>query len=158
MLTPTILRLLANAILSAEPDADAIAGRVSYVLNRKGRWVHRLALGYIQTFSGSAVPRRREIIAFLRTDSGLMAAALHPHRPIRVARWITGSQAMRPVPAAKDWSVPPLTTGALAEWMELPPEDLQWFADLKGLGYKRPQEKLEHYHYRAAMKSREACA
>jgi RNA-directed DNA polymerase len=61
---------------------------------------------------------------------------------------------MRPVPAAAAWNVPPITTvGALAEWMKVTPAELQWFADLKGLGCKQPQEKLEHYHYRALMKN-----
>ena len=29
----------------------------------------------------------------------------------------------------------------------------RWFADLKGLGYKRPQARLEHYHYRVLAKT-----
>jgi hypothetical protein len=37
--------------------------------------------------------------------------------------------------------------------MELTPSELRWFADLKGLGYKRPQAGLEHYHYRALAKA-----
>jgi hypothetical protein len=153
MLNATILRLLANAILSADPNVGVIADRLRRVLNRKGRWVRSLALRYTEEFPENAVPRRRDVIAFLRTDPGLMAAARQPDRPLRVARWITGSQQMRPVPAAAQWNVSPITTvGALAEWMELTPEELQWFADLKGLGYKRPQQKLEHYHYLAVMK------
>jgi RNA-directed DNA polymerase len=153
MLTITVLRLLANAILSAEPSVDAIADRLSYVLDRKDRWVRSLALRYTASFPKKAVPRRREIIRFLRSDPGLAAAARHPYRPIRVARWITGSQAMRPATAAEGWTVPPITTiGALAEWMKVTPEEVQWFADLKGLNYKRPQDQLEHYHYRGLVK------
>jgi RNA-directed DNA polymerase len=153
MLTITVLRLLANAILSAEPGVDAIANRLSYVLDRKDRWVRSLALRYTASFPKKVVPRRREIIRFLRSDPGLAAAARHPYRPIRVARWIAGSQAMRPATAAVGWTVPPITTiGALAEWMKVTPEEVQWFADLKGLNYKRPQDQLEHYHYRGLVK------
>jgi hypothetical protein len=47
MVNPTTLRLLANAILSAEPDADGIADRLSYILSRKGRWIRRLAARYM---------------------------------------------------------------------------------------------------------------
>jgi hypothetical protein len=56
MLTITVLRLLANAILSAEPSVDAIADRLSYVLDRKDRWVRSLALRYTASFPKKAVP------------------------------------------------------------------------------------------------------
>ena len=154
MLNPTILRLLANAILAVEPNADAIADHLSYVLGRKGRWIRQLALRYTQSFPGSAVPRRRDLIEFLRSEPSLMDAARQPHRPLRIAHWVTGSQPMRPVHAAAGWTVRPITTiGALAEWMQVTPTEVQWFADLKGLGCKQPQEKLEHYHYRAHVKN-----
>jgi RNA-directed DNA polymerase len=54
-----------------------------------------------------------------------------------------------------DWSrnIPPIeSTGDLAKWLGLIPSELRWFADLKGLGYKRQEPRLEHYHYRVLAK------
>ena len=153
MLTPALLQLMANAILSAEPGTAGIADRLSYILGRDWRWIRPLAARYTQSFPGIAVPRRREVIKFLRSDPGLLEAVRKHRRPFPVAHWITGSQPMRPVPGAAAWPIPPLTTvAALAEWMEVTPSELQWFADLKGLGCKQPLPKLEHYHYRALVK------
>jgi RNA-directed DNA polymerase len=154
MSTSTILRLLANAILSAEPNADAIADRLRYVLGRNARWIRPLALRYTQRFPVHALPRRRDVIEFLRSDLGLTEAIRQPNRPLRIAHWVTGSPPMRPVPAAALWNVPPITTiGALAEWLKVTTTELEWFAGLKDLGGKQSQEKLEHYHYRAAIKN-----
>ena len=61
---------------------------------------------------------------------------------------------MQPMPAAQNWAVPSIQTlGGLAEWLEMTPSELCWLADLKGLGYKRPQPRLEHYHYRVLAKT-----
>jgi hypothetical protein len=148
---------MARGILSAEPNPDGIAGLLSHILGRNERWIRALALRYTQSFPASAVPRRREVIEFLRSDHGLRRVARSLREPLRIDKWVTGSQSMRPIPAASMWAVPPITTvGALAEWMQITYAELQWFADLKGLGYKHPQERLEHYHYHALVKAREA--
>lgn len=60
---------------------------------------------------------------------------------------------MQPVPAARTWPVPALeSVGALADWLKVTPERLYWFADLKGLGYKRSERRLRHYSYRILAK------
>ncbi len=41
----------------------------------------------------------------------------------------------------------------MAEWLLLYPSELDWFADLKGLGYKTKRPRLQHYHYRALGKA-----
>lgn len=54
---------------------------------------------------------------------------------------------MQPVPAAENWDVPAIETiGALTDWLHLNPGQLEWFADLKGIGY-------QHYYYRVLTKS-----
>jgi RNA-directed DNA polymerase len=154
MLTSTLLDVLANAILSAEPEADAIAGRLSHVFGRNWRWIPPLAGRYLQTFVGRIRPRRREVVSFLRHDSGFEEACRKYGHQLKIRHWITGPQPMRPVAAAETWPIPPIeTVAALAQWMELTPSELSWFADLKGLGYKRPQARLEHYHYRVLTKA-----
>jgi hypothetical protein len=53
---------------------------------------------------------------------------------------------MQPVPAAARWDVPAIeSAGELADLFELAPGELEWFADLKGLGHKRSDPRLRHY-------------
>jgi hypothetical protein len=57
------------------------------------------------------------------------------------------------LPARDAWDAPVIeSTGDLANWLGLDPEELHWFADLKGLGYKQPEPRLQHYHYRVLKK------
>lgn len=60
---------------------------------------------------------------------------------------------MQPVAAASHWDLPRIESiGALAEWLELSFGELDWLADLKGLGPKTSNTKLRHYHYRILAK------
>jgi RNA-directed DNA polymerase len=154
MLSTAILKVLANAILSGEQERDAVVARLVRVLGRNWRWVRPLAGRYLETLAGRIRPRRRDVINFLRVDPGLVEAAYKYGHQIKILHWITGPQPMQPVPAAKNWAIPGIETlGGLAEWLEVTPSELGWFADLKGLGYKRPQARLEHYHYRVLAKA-----
>jgi hypothetical protein len=45
------------------------------------------------------------------------------------------------------------SAGELADWLWLDQGELEWFADLKGLGYKKREPKLRHYSYRVLAKS-----
>jgi hypothetical protein len=154
MLTSALVAVLANAILSAEPETDAVAARLSHVLGRGWRWIRPLAGRYLQAFAGRTSPRRREVASFLRDDPGFVEACQKHRHQLRICHWIGGPQSMRPVAAAANWPIPRIeSVAALAESLELTPSELRWFADLKGLGYKRPQAGLEHYHYRALAKA-----
>jgi len=54
---------------------------------------------------------------------------------------------------SKNWDLPAIeSAGDLAKWLGLTPAELRWFADLKALGYKHPEERLRHYHYRVLAK------
>jgi RNA-directed DNA polymerase len=154
MLSTAILKVLANAILSGEQQKDAVAARLVHVLGRNWRWVRPLAGRYCEALAGRIRPRRRDVISFLRADPGLVEAASKYGHQIKIVHWTTGAQPMQPMPAAKDWAIPRIeTVGGLAELFEVTPSVLSWFADLKGLGYKRPQPRLEHYHYRVLAKA-----
>jgi RNA-directed DNA polymerase len=154
MLASAHVNVLANAILSGEQETDAIVTRLGHVLGRNWRWISPLAARYVETFTGRTRPRRREVVSFLRRD-GDFAEACHQYgRQIKILHRIAGPQWMRPVAAAGAWHIPEIeTTGALADWLELDPSELRWMADLKALGYKHPQTRLEHYHYRMLAKA-----
>ena len=55
--------------------------------------------------------------------------------------------------AAAAWDVPAIeSAGALADWLLLDHGELAWFADFKGLGYKRNRPRLRHYRYQVRTK------
>lgn len=50
---------------------------------------------------------------------------------------------------AAEWSVPPVTTfGQLADFLSVPHQQLEWFADLSGRQASESNERLRHYRYR----------
>ena len=60
---------------------------------------------------------------------------------------------MQPVGVTETWDVPKIeSAGALADWLEVKAGELDWFADLKGLAYRKSGPKLGHYHYRVLAK------
>ncbi len=60
---------------------------------------------------------------------------------------------MQPVATASTWNIPAIeSVGALAEWLGVTVSELEWLADLKGLGCKRPAPRLAHYNHRILSK------
>ncbi len=54
-----------------------------------------------------------------------------------------------------EWCVPPLTTSVeLAQWLDVPIQQLEWLADWRGLGARTSCDKLRHYLYRWNPKPR----
>ena len=72
---------------------------------------------------------------------------------LSVEHWLTDPPRMQPIAAAVSWNIPVIeTAGDLADWFSLTPDELLWFADLKGLAGKNKSERLAHYHYRVLAK------
>jgi hypothetical protein len=60
---------------------------------------------------------------------------------------------MQPAGAARDWDLPVIETVAdLARSLSLHPAELEWFADLRGLGSRLRNPRLQHYCYRIQSK------
>ena len=54
---------------------------------------------------------------------------------------------------ATSWKIPAICTpGELADWLGISLGDLDWFADLRGLEFKRNHLRLRNYHYRPLVK------
>jgi hypothetical protein len=132
-----------------------------------------VAARYVAAFGGKTRPRHREVVRFLIEDPGLrrawakcryelslrsslagmgrvarelLDAPLRHH--LSIAEWLGEPQRMQPVRAAERWDLPIIeSVGDLADWLSLSTDDLEWFADLKGLGNKLRNPKLQHYHY-----------
>jgi hypothetical protein len=113
-----------------------------------------MAQRYVERFAHGVRPRRREVVAFLRSDEGLRRACAKRGDEIRIGDWLAASPQMLPAPKAAQWQVPQIESeGALAEWLGVSAGELEWFADLKRLGARRSEQKLWHYSYRILAKS-----
>ncbi len=159
MPNPTLLPALARAFLAGEQTAedqtvDAIVARASGTLGRNWRWLRPLARRYASWSAGEIRPRVRDVIDFFSRDPGFRRAWSNHFEELRIARWLTEPQRMQPAPAAANWDVPVIeSVGALADWLEVTPDELLWFADLKGLAYKTRSPRLGHYHYACSPKN-----
>jgi hypothetical protein len=152
---PPFLTALARAFLAGEPALEHVITRARRMLGRHWRWLQPLAQRYIETFSGRTRPRRRDVVRFLLQDPGVARAQSKYRDELRVEQWLNEPQQMQPVEAAAAWDVPSIeSVAALADWLLLTPGELEWFADLKGLGYRRKDRpKLRHFHYRVLAKT-----
>lgn len=144
---------LARSILAGETTVDGIVARASVTLGRRWRWLYPLARRYVDFSAGRVRLRNRDVVQFLLDDRGFGRAWAKYSTELSVARWLTEASHMQPVAAAEGWDLPVLeSVGDLAGWMSLYPEELLWFADLKGLLSKTRQPRLKHYHYRVLTK------
>jgi RNA-directed DNA polymerase len=144
-----ILNALAAAFLAGEPEIDAIVDRAALMLGRRWRWLRPLARRYAEAF-GSAHPRRRDVVRFLRADRGFRRARSEYSAELSVAKRLVTPPRM---PAQGRWDLSEIVTSVdLADWLGLTPGELDWFADLKALGYKKARPRLRHYHYRILNK------
>src|SRR5580704_8181877 len=153
MPNPSLLRMLATSFLAGQPSADQIAVRASQLFGRRWPWLRPLAKRYLKALAGRTRPRRRDVVEFLLHDQGFTEAWSKHFDELSVAQWLAEPQRMQPVAATSTWDIPGIeSVGALAEWLGVTVGELEWFADVKGLGYKRPGPKLAHYHYRILAK------
>jgi hypothetical protein len=153
MSTAAVTSALARSLAAGEPTVDAIYERAARTLGRPWRWLHSLALRYVETFGDRTRPRHREVVQFLLEDDGFDCALAEYRSQIAVAEWLAEPNRMQPVEAARQWDLPAIeTVGDLARWLSVHPAELEWFADLKGLCCKLNSPKLHHYYYRILAK------
>jgi RNA-directed DNA polymerase len=148
-----VISALARSLLAGEAIAAEVEARAARTLGRRWRWLRPLAGRYVEAFAGGMRPRHRDVVRFLLDDPGFEYARAKYRNEISIAQWIAEPQRMQPVEAALHWDLPVIeSVGALADWLCLSIGELEWYADLKGLGYKHPKPKLHHYHYRVLSK------
>ena len=152
-----LLGALADCLLAGEPIAEStaelLAARCRHMLGKSWRWLTPLSQRYLNRFSGGIRPRHRDVVQFLRTDRGFRRARSNYFNEFSIQDWLTEPPQMQPVAAAASWDIPSISsTGDLAAWLGLDIGELRWFADLKGLAYKRAGQQLRHYHYRILTK------
>ena len=149
-----ILSVLARSLLAGEPAYPAARSRAERTLGRRWRWLGPLARRFAGRFGDAVRPRHRDVVRFLARDAGF-SEALHAYGGrIRIAEWLAEPQRMLPVEAALAWDLPVIeTAGALAEWLGVTVDELDWFADRKDLcGRANASEQLRHYRLRLLAK------
>jgi hypothetical protein len=153
-----LLRVLAEALLSGDWTPDAAKDRLRTCLRGTGqhRWITPLIQRVWQTF-GDRVPGTPDLLRFLHGDLKLhQALASRWEALANVNLLALPSPPFRPrVPQLAALGLPELRTpGALADWLQLTPGELDWFADVHSRERKRTTEAGRHYRYRWIRGSR----
>ena len=139
MTKAAVVRALARSMQAAGTSVDEIAAQAALTLGQDGRWLRGMARRYLSA-QGAMRWRYRDVVRFLLEDRGYRKHS----RRLKVAAWLHEIPSMQPVAAAAGWGLPEIVTaGDLARWLGVHPGELEWFANLKGLGTGR----LSHYHY-----------
>jgi RNA-directed DNA polymerase len=153
MLNPLLVRALARSFLAGEQAVGPIVARAGKMLGQPWPWLEPVAQRYVATMADRTRPRHREVVQFLLHDPDLGHAWSEHFHKLSVERWPADPQRMQPVAAARTWDVPVIeSVPDLADWFWLKQGELEWLADLKGLGYKKESSLLRHYHYRVLAK------
>lgn len=116
---------------------EQVVARAARTLGKNWEWLRKVAERYVAWVGDGARPRHRDVVAFLGNDEGFNRAYAVHYNKLKVAEWLAEPQRMQPVAAAAAWDIPAIeSTGALAEWLQAAPNELDWFADLAGLVHK----------------------
>ena len=150
---PSLAEALASAFLAGGLTFEGVVDRGARALGRPRRWLPPLARRYVKTFSGGIRPRHTAVVQFILQDRALRRFWEKHSADGKAKHWLIESQRMQPAKVAAKWQIPAIeSVRGLAEWLGVDIGYLQWFADLKGLGYKDHNPKLRHYHYRILAK------
>jgi len=154
MPNPSLLTVLARSFLAGAPAVEQVIARAKRTLGSSWRWLRPVARRFVRAYDGRTRPRQRDVVQFLRQDPAFSYASQKYGHELSVQKWLIKPQQMQPVAAAEAWDIPVIeSAGALADWLLLTPGELEWFADLKGLGYSRKDRpQLRHYRYRVLAK------
>jgi hypothetical protein len=112
---------------------------------------------YLAAFSGDQRPKHKAVVSFLQADEELRSALYRSGIQVRIANWLREPNRMQPVHAARKWQIPKIESlGELANWLQISPSELGWFANLKRRrttsGPDAHDGPLSHYHYRLLAK------
>jgi hypothetical protein len=142
-----VAHVLAEVFATGPWREDDLVARGAVVLGRRWRWLRPLVRRILAHSGEQARPPRAPLERFLLEDRPFRAAcAKHPVR-VNLVRW--PEPVMWPAgvgPGA--WNVPAIASaGALADWLELATNELDWLADPESRLGKLRAPKLGHYAY-----------
>ncbi len=135
---------LAEVLVEGHWRLDDLVSRGGLRLGRRPRWLRPLARRLLEAFPDGR-PTSDRVSAFLKSDAKFRKqwpfALVVQNRPLPV-------MAPRPGPPEK-WPVPAIVTPSrLADRLGLSLDELDWFADRRGLERLTIEGPLRHYSYR----------
>jgi RNA-directed DNA polymerase len=143
-----VIHGLAEAFLSGPWELEALIARGQSVLARNYRWLRPLATRVLAGFPAGSRPRIGRLADFLRDDERFQKARRRRTPALRFDRWPEPMMTPAPGPPGS-WPVPAIaTTTELARFLDLEPEQLDWFSDYQARERMAPVEPLRHYRYR----------
>ena len=144
----SLIRGLAESFLAGSWELDGLVKRGGLLLGRRYRWLRPLARRVLASFPEPARPRVARLADFLWADERFRKA-WRKHAPVlHFNEWPVCGMAPSSGPPAL-WSVPAIASPAeLARFLELEPNELDWFADYQARERSTSVEALRHYRYR----------
>jgi RNA-directed DNA polymerase len=142
-----LARGLGNAFLSGPWEPAAMLSGGAEVLGARRRWLRPVIRQVLAAYPRPPVDRPRELAAFVAGCPEVIKAvntapAGRPARARRIPPAPTRMADRRP------WPVPVLDNERdLARLLELDPDQLPWFADVKGMQRRAQAGPLHHYRY-----------
>jgi RNA-directed DNA polymerase len=140
-------KVIAAAFLAGAVEHGA-EERISTVINASRREIRGIVARLIAHFGTKGRPRAFRVKRFIWEDRGFQRFSSKEGFSCRHEVLWPGK--MLPASGAPNgWKVLPIeTVGALAEKLNLRPNELFWFADGRGMERKTSVERLRHYYYR----------
>lgn len=145
----TLAETLAEAFLAGPWEADEMTARGALVLGKRARWLLGVARSVCAACAGQRYLSRAHVAKLIASDPGFLNACVDGEPEFQPVIWASPA-AMRPAAGApQNWKLPDIPTpGKLAEWLELTPGQLAWFADGQSRERHLPAGRLRHYRYR----------
>ncbi|MET7418217.1 reverse transcriptase family protein [Dactylosporangium sp. NPDC005555] len=124
---------LADAFLTVEWARGPLLDVGYEVLGRRPRWLGPVVTAVLRAYRVAPADRPRELAGFISAPA---------YQPVKVRR----AAATRTV--RQRWDSPRIDDlAALAEFLDVTPDELDWFADRRGMNRKHGDQKVRHYSY-----------
>jgi len=143
-----LARSIALAFVSGPMDVHSLVRNGSKIVGSRRRWIQSLATILAATFASEVRPPMRLVAKIVYSNEGFQKWC-ERYRPGSLRQAIDHS-VMDALPAARNWSLPPLpTVGELSGWLGIAASDLHWFTTRH---YRMHDPSNGHYLYRAIHK------
>ncbi|CAD6533494.1 hypothetical protein LMG28727_03078 [Paraburkholderia kirstenboschensis] len=155
----TVTNAIANAMLAGPPEPAAIVERMTCALGEPADWMKGLASRVAQRFAARWDSVDPSAISKVVAETTGFVSAWRSETPPRVVRTLIRPPSQRPAPPwLQDAVLPQLATLAeLAAWLEVEPDELDWFADHWRVPAQQAATPLHHYSYMVADKRDGRC-
>ncbi|MFZ5442275.1 MAG: reverse transcriptase family protein [Myxococcota bacterium] len=138
----TNARALAHAFLSGPWTLRVLLARGDFAVDAGGPWLRGLVEDVLSTFPEAPLHRVEDVEAFIDANRHFDAAWRQRQLPHATPRFLPFEPTMGP----RRWDVPALATlRELADWLGVSDEELDWFADRRGLNGLTQASQLQHY-------------